>query len=173
MTCAPNYLAVVLICKFTLAESELLFKLIREVRSVNRRSLRSSYTDYTGRGSYDQGNVSRATPQQQRARKRVPPEQTHAENYYYRKQMESRTPMAIVLNDGETVLGTIEWYDKNCLKIHRNGGPNLLVFKHSIKYLYKQDRRVEMPHGEEEVEALDEDLAEEFEDEEGMEEEEE
>lgn len=129
---------------------------------MNRRSLRSSYTDYANRASYDQGNVARGSPQ--RTRRRVPPEQTHAENYYYRKQMEAHTPMVIVLNDGETVWGTIEWYDKNCIKLHRNGEPNLLVFKHSIKYLYKQDKKVEIPHVEEEaeVEALKEELADEF-----------
>jgi sRNA-binding regulator protein Hfq len=90
---------------------------------------------------YDRGgNVERREREPQRTRKRVPPEQTHAENYYYKKQMEGRTPMVIVLNDGETVFGSIEWYDKNCIKLHRNGEPNLLVFKHSIKYLYKQER---------------------------------
>jgi sRNA-binding regulator protein Hfq len=54
--------------------------------------------------------------------------------------MEGRTPMVVVLADGELVYGTIEWYDKNCIKLHRNGEPNLLLFKHSIKYLYKQER---------------------------------
>lgn len=57
--------------------------------------------------------------------------------------MESRTPMAVMLNDGELILGTIEWYDKNCIKIHRNGDPNLLLFKHNIKYLYKQEKSAE------------------------------
>jgi hypothetical protein len=33
--------------------------------------------------------------------------------------------------------GTIEWYDKTCLKLTREDGPNLLVFKSYIKYLYK------------------------------------
>lgn len=140
---------------------------------MNRRSLRSTYTDYPNRGGYEQGNVGRSSPQ--RTRKRVPPEQTHAENYYYRKQMEARTPMVLVLNDGETVLGTIEWYDKSCIKIHRNGEPNLLVFKHNIKYLYKQEKRAEVLPVEEEtdVEVLDEDLPEEEEYEEEGEEEEE
>jgi host factor-I protein len=31
----------------------------------------------------------------------------------------------------------IEWYDKNCLKINRVGAPNLMVYKPSIKYMYK------------------------------------
>ncbi len=70
-------------------------------------------------------------------RKPVPPEQTHAENYYYLKQMQARTPMVVVLHDGEVIRGTIEWYDKNCIKITRTTAPNLLLYKSSIKYLYK------------------------------------
>jgi len=33
------------------------------------------------------------------ARKSAPPEQTNAENFYYQKQMQSKTPMVIVLTD--------------------------------------------------------------------------
>ena len=71
-------------------------------------------------------------------RKLAPPEQTNAENFYYQKQMQAKTPMVIVLRDGEQVCGVIEWYDKNCLKINRNGGPNLLIYKPSIKYMFKE-----------------------------------
>jgi len=46
--------------------------------------------------------------------------------------------MVIVLRDGEEVQGCIEWYDKNCIKINRNGGPNLLIYKPSIKYMFKE-----------------------------------
>jgi len=70
-------------------------------------------------------------------KKTSPPEQTNAENFYYVKQMQSKTPMVIVLQDGETIEGVIEWYDKSCLKIHRENGPNLLLYKPSIKYMYK------------------------------------
>ncbi|MGD0013317.1 MAG: hypothetical protein ABSD56_02655 [Bryobacteraceae bacterium] len=69
----------------------------------------------------------------------VPPEQTNAENFYYVKQMQARTPMVFVLKDGETIEGTIEWYDRTCLKIHRDGAPNLLLYKPSIKYMYKAE----------------------------------
>ena len=72
-------------------------------------------------------------------RKQVPPEQTNAESYYYLKQMAAKTPMVVVLNDGQEVRGWIEWYDKNCLKVNREGAPNLVVQKHSIKYVFKQD----------------------------------
>jgi host factor-I protein len=72
-------------------------------------------------------------------RKQVPPEQTNAESYYYLKQMAAKTPMVVVLNDGEEIRGWIEWYDKNCLKVNRDRGANLLIPKTSIKYLFKQD----------------------------------
>jgi len=72
-------------------------------------------------------------------KKPAPPEQTNAENFYYQKQMQSRTPMVIVLHDGEEVRGVIEWYDKNCLKINRDAGqPNLMIYKPAIKYMYKE-----------------------------------
>lgn len=70
-------------------------------------------------------------------KKTPPPEQTHAENFYYQKQMQSKTPMCIVLQDGETVNGVIEWYDRICLKVVRNGGPNMIIYKQAIRYMYK------------------------------------
>lgn len=70
-------------------------------------------------------------------KKQTPPDQTNAENFYYMKQMQSKTPMVIVFKDGETITGVIEWYDKTCLKVNREGAPNLLVFKPNIKYMYK------------------------------------
>ena len=72
------------------------------------------------------------------ARKSPPPDQTNAENFYYQKQMQSKTPMVIVLSDGEQVHGTIEWYDKTCIKVNRAGSPNLMIYKPSIKYMYKE-----------------------------------
>jgi sRNA-binding regulator protein Hfq len=72
-------------------------------------------------------------------KKPAPPEQTNAENFYYQKQMQSRTPMVIVLRDGEEIHGIIEWYDKICLKVNRDsGGPNLMIYKPAIKYMYKE-----------------------------------
>jgi len=71
------------------------------------------------------------------SKKPAPPELTHAENFYWVKQMQSHTPMAVVLEDGEVLRGTIEWYDRDCIKLTRQGNPNLLVFKRVIKYVYK------------------------------------
>ena len=72
-------------------------------------------------------------------KKLAPPEQTNAENFYYQKQMQSRTPMVIVLRDDEEVHGIIEWYDRNCIKVNReNGEPNLMIYKPAIKYMFKE-----------------------------------
>jgi RNA chaperone Hfq len=72
-------------------------------------------------------------------RKQIPPEQTNAEAFYYLKQMNAKTPMVVVLTDGEELRGVIEWYDKSCIKVNRDGSPNLLVSKHAIKYMYKAE----------------------------------
>ena len=73
-------------------------------------------------------------------KKMAPPEQTNAENFYYQKQMQSRTPMVIVLRDGEEIHGVIEWYDKTCIKVIREDGrPNLMIYKPSIKYMFKEE----------------------------------
>ena len=97
------------------------------METANRRLIRPPYTENK------QQTGSKKPPQ----KKAAPPEQTNAENFYYIKQMQSKTPMVIVLKDGEELLGFIEWYDKCCLKINREGAPNLLIFKPNIKYMYK------------------------------------
>ena len=73
------------------------------------------------------------------SRKKPPPVETLAEVFYYRKQIDARTEMVIVLEDGEQIVGTIEWYDLDALKINRKGAPNILLPKHSIKYMFKAE----------------------------------
>ena len=100
------------------------------MESVNRRLIRPPLNEVKTQ------MPTRKAPSSQN-KKAVPPDQTNAENYYYVKQMQSKTPMVIVLKDGETLTGIIEWYDKTCLKVNRDGAPNLLIFKPNIKYMYK------------------------------------
>ena len=77
-------------------------------------------------------------------KKRIPPpNETNAEIFYYKKQIDAHTPMVIVLLDGEEIEGTIEWYDRGALKVNRKAAPNLLVLKRNVKYMYKADERVE------------------------------
>ena len=74
-------------------------------------------------------------------KKNAPPEQTHAENFYYQKQMQARTPMVVMLQDGEAIHGIIEWYDKSCIKLNRTGQPNLLIYKSNIRYMFKESEQ--------------------------------
>ncbi len=95
-----------------------------------RRSFRAPLTDF--KRPFSKGPAPRpARP--------APPENTNAESFYYVKQMNARTPMVIIMTDGEEIRGWIEWYDKTCLKVNREGAPNLLIQKHCIKYLFKED----------------------------------
>jgi sRNA-binding regulator protein Hfq len=99
------------------------------VESANRKLIRPSFTEIK----------EQLSPPRRLQKKPVPPEQTNAENFYYQKQMQSRTPMVIVLRDGEEVHGIIEWYDRSCIKVNReDGGPNLMIYKPAIKYMYKE-----------------------------------
>lgn len=93
---------------------------------MNRRLIRPSLSDIQ-----DQMGA------RMQRKKPAPPEQTSAENFYYLKQMQARTPMVVVLDDGEKIHGVIEWYDKSCIKVHRAKEPNLLIMKSCIRYMYK------------------------------------
>lgn len=84
----------------------------------------------------DLGEISAKLGQRPR-RKQAPPEETHAEANYYLRQMAAKTPMVVVLLDGEELRGVIEWYDKACIKLNRSGSPNLLLRKQAIKYMHK------------------------------------
>jgi sRNA-binding regulator protein Hfq len=101
------------------------------VESANRKLIRPSLTELK----------EQITPPRRAQKKPAPPDQTNAENFYYVKQMQAKTPMVFVLHDGETLHGVIEWYDKGCLKVNRTEGANLLLYKPNIKYMYKDGER--------------------------------
>jgi len=98
------------------------------VEATNRKLIRPSFNE-----------VKEKMEAKRTQKKSAPPDHTNAENFYYVKQMQMKTPMVVVLTDGETLHGVIEWYDRTCLKINRDEGPNLLVYKPSIKYMYKDE----------------------------------
>jgi len=64
------------------------------------------------------------------------PESSHAEAFYFQKQMQQQTEMTVVLEDGEQLQGIIQWYDRCTVKM-RAGRTRVLVYKAAIKYLYK------------------------------------
>ena len=103
---------------------------------VNRRMFRPSFAEAKEQSmSRPQHSNNGPAP----SKKPAPPELTHAENFYWVKQMQSRTPMLVVLESGEELRGIIEWYDRDCIKLTRQGAPNLMIFKRFIKYVHKDD----------------------------------
>ena len=99
---------------------------------VNRKLFRPTLTEVKEQAP---GRSTSNGPQPHK--KPAPPEQTHAENFYWVKQMQAHTPMTVVLTNGEELRGTVEWYDRDCIKLTRFGSPNLLIYKQIIKYVYK------------------------------------
>ena len=123
---------------------------------MNRKLIRTTLADVKARRDVvpqqnrmpDQGRGPGGGPHQrpgqqpmQMRKRQPPPTETHAEIYYYKKQIDSHTPMVLVLQDGEEIEGTIEWYDRGALKINRRSAPNLLILKRNIKYMYKLEER--------------------------------
>lgn len=101
---------------------------------VNRRMFRPSFADVKEQAPPRlPHNNNGPVP----SKKPAPPEITHAENFYWVKQMQGRTAMVVVLESGEELHGAVEWYDRDCIKLTRSGAPNLMIFKRCIKYVYK------------------------------------
>ena len=124
---------------------------------MNRKLIRTTLADVKAKREAAQhrdranGNAHRGGGPQQRGpqpqgpiqvrKRQPPPNETHAEIYYYKKQIDAHTAMVIVLQNGEEIEGTIEWYDRGALKINRRSAPNLLILKRNIKYMYKAEER--------------------------------
>jgi sRNA-binding regulator protein Hfq len=122
--------------------------------SIRRRALGSIWRDFISMSNQTvpprTGNASR-TRSESHAQKVSPalfpfrltaraveqePLFRQAELFYLQKQIQSQTPMVIVLEDDERVEGCIEWYDRKSLKVR--GRTRVLVYKSAIKYMYKQ-----------------------------------
>ena len=67
--------------------------------------------------------------------KTPPPEETFEEVAYLKWLGEKQKPVSIKLVDGEIVRGWIEYYDRNMVRLTREGAPNLFIFKHEIMYI--------------------------------------
>lgn len=76
---------------------------------------------------------------------------SHAEVFYFQKQIQAQTRMIVVLENGEQLEGVIEWYDRYAIKMrnigaahgqengHTGGRTRVLVYKDSIRYIYKAE----------------------------------
>ncbi|WP_263408780.1 Hfq-like protein [Terriglobus tenax] len=66
-----------------------------------------------------------------------PGESSHAEAFYFQKQIQQKTDMVIILDDGERLEGQIEWYDRSAIKFCTTSRQRMLIYKSSVKYIYK------------------------------------
>ena len=70
---------------------------------------------------------------------------SHAEVFYFQKQIQAQTRMIVMLENGEELEGVIEWYDRYAIKLRnvgRGGMQNgartrVLVYKDGVRYIYK------------------------------------
>jgi host factor-I protein len=70
-----------------------------------------------------------------------PPEDTFEEANFLKSLGEKQRPVSIKLMDGQTVRGWVEYYDKNMVRLTREGAPNLFIFKHEIMYIAEDAAR--------------------------------
>ncbi|MCS6953946.1 MAG: RNA chaperone Hfq [Bryobacteraceae bacterium] len=71
-------------------------------------------------------------------RKSKPPEQTFEEPKYLRYLIDNEIPVRVRLQNNEEVTGVIEFYDSSFIRLTRQDGPNLFIYKHDIKYLHEE-----------------------------------
>jgi host factor-I protein len=64
-----------------------------------------------------------------------PPEETFEETNFLKALGEKQKAVSLKLMDGQIVHGWIEYYDKNMVRLTRQGAPNLFIFKHEIMYI--------------------------------------
>jgi len=70
-----------------------------------------------------------------------PPEDTFEEAAFLKSLGEKQKPVSVKLMDGQVVRGWIEYYDKNMVRLTREGAPNLFIFKHEIMYIAEDGGR--------------------------------
>jgi host factor-I protein len=68
-----------------------------------------------------------------------PPEDTFEEASFLKALGEKQKLVSVKLMDGQVVRGWIEYYDKNMVRLTREGAPNLFIFKHEIMYIAEEN----------------------------------
>jgi host factor-I protein len=70
--------------------------------------------------------------------KQAPPDSTNQEAAHLKSLVDQKRSVSIKLVDGEVVSGWIEYYDRNMLRLTRDGEPNLFIYKDQIAYLAEE-----------------------------------
>jgi host factor-I protein len=64
-----------------------------------------------------------------------PPEETNEEASFLKLLGEKQKQVSVKLLDGQVLRGWIEYYDRNMIRLTREGAPNLFIYKHEIMYI--------------------------------------
>lgn len=67
------------------------------------------------------------------------PDQTLREADYLNELSSAQTSVCIKLASNEEYVGKIEFFDTTFIRLTRTGGPNLFIYKNTIKYLHEAD----------------------------------
>ena len=92
---------------------------------VEPQRCKMTYMPFRGKANSNAGKHGR-TP---------PPEETFEESGFLKALGEKQKQVTVKLVDGQTMTGWIEYYDKNMIRLTREGAPNLFIFKHEIIYI--------------------------------------
>ncbi len=65
------------------------------------------------------------------------------EALYLRFLSEKQVPVCVKLRDGEVVEGWIEYFDERMIRLTREPGPNLFIYKEQIRTISEHPRREE------------------------------
>lgn len=76
-----------------------------------------------------------ANPNAAKRSRTPPPEDTLEEAAFLKLLGEKQKPVSVKLMDGQVVQGWIEYYDRNMVRLTREGAPNLFIYKHEIMYI--------------------------------------
>ena len=60
------------------------------------------------------------------------------EPQYLRRLIDHGTRVCVKLADNTEFSGVVEFYDQSFIRLTRDNGPNLFVYKHDIKYLVEE-----------------------------------
>jgi sRNA-binding regulator protein Hfq len=96
------------------------------------------YPNASRKTGADDGACLMSKNDKKKKRKGKPPEQTFEEPRYLRYLIDHEIPVKVRLQDNEEVRGVIEFYDSSFIRLTRQDGPNLFIYKHDIKYLQEE-----------------------------------
>ncbi len=76
-----------------------------------------------------------------RASHNTPPGETGQEQLYLRSLSTRQIAVTVLLRDGDSVTGWIEYFDDGMIRLTRENQPNLFIYKHQIRTITETTHR--------------------------------